>query len=228
MLHVRALALLAAIAVLAGCGSSYEPLELRYRLAIDYETGGTQKATSGVIEVSYLPSSVPNHIGIQDIWRGETVRGEAADGRYFFPLNSRAPGGAPLANIVSDACEVSPPDTNDLDDAAGFLRQVDSAFLDECSLPPERWPVIAITDDPDNPHAVKLHNPRELPGDLRILRVAISRTTDPVTFGATSILTWLDQSVLRAEKLSVTNQGASAYYRISAGLFLQPSPIPDL
>lgn len=178
-----AVAGLAALPLLGGCGSFLFPSRYRFRMTVEVSTPQGLKSGSSVMEVSATrqifgtSETHPISAGL----RGEAVVVERASGPIFALLTISGESGPLLLNVVTDALNplnVRSPSTDD------YMRQTDElAALPEgarqSELARDYWPKMMRFRDLADPWSLELLDP-DIAGVKRVI-VAVTRA--PLTTG---------------------------------------------
>lgn len=195
---------------LTGCGLFGNSIRYRYRLTVEVDTPQGLKRGSGVIQVDTSKSEGLEGSHIDSRVTGDAVAVDLPGGQTLFALLDKA------HDVV--ACGVIPPGRAKAQAAAAAGNYDPNEWREEiedikarsgvCDLPrlgPSPFPNDGMVNQwPSLVHFRDIHDPRTLervdPDDaaatfgagVRIRRITVQMTNDPVTTGIEKRLPWLD------------------------------------
>lgn len=184
------LVLLVASAAVWLAASWPHALDITYRQTVSFSTptgihvasGVARKKLYGTWDGSFDPFVAENNYG-------EALGVELPGYGYAFviftypDLPPYRPG-----NLFSEACNA--PYRVD-EEPNGWLRRIDIAFVGKCNVPTHQQPQVVIFKNPADFKTATIYDALHLPKGLSISSYEIERTQDPVTFGTTDVLTFL-------------------------------------
>ena len=185
------------MALLAGCGllgsNSY-----RFRMVVEVETQDGLKSGSSVYEVragntlGFLPEEAKRDWAV----KGEAVAVDLPDGKTLFALLKTNAKHGDMASLSMQALD--PAFKNDIVESA--MRIEDRTGVNgSADVPAEIYPMLVTFTDIADPSSVKLVDPADLaasygPG-VKLKRITVEITDDPVTSGIEKRLGWLTKSL---------------------------------
>lgn len=238
--------------LLGGCGAfthnPYPPF--RYRMTVEVETPEGLRTGSAVREVSFYPPLLRAQSAVGTSYRGEAVAVDLPGGRVLYALLSSSSGQPDYAGQipfdvllpVPQGASVSPhgregsfaPRNREFETlyatmiASREVRQVPRERARRWSVgPSEGWPLLVTFRDAADPASVvrvDADNPAATLGEgVRIRRIALVITDDPVTVGIDKRLGWsrdYQRKWLNGEStVSQDMQNPSLTAQLSAGSF---------
>lgn len=188
------IALVAALAV-AGCGTKHE--SFRYRLTVEVETPQGLRSGSSVIEVDVSQTgenawATPEARGLRFKIRGEAVAVDLPNGQVLFALLSgedspQRAAGLPYATLQPPRFEGE----FDYIKRTRALERTDRLGV----VPRSAYPMLVTFGDLSDPASVELVDPDDLAASfgegVRLKRLTVQMTDDPVTTGTQKRLAWL-------------------------------------
>ena len=179
----------------AGCGIGYETHSFRYRMTVEVDTPAGPRSGSSVIElrVTETPFWDMGRAANFDL-RGEAVAIDLPDGQTLFALLA-SPGDAEHARHVVLRSFRSPATARALQQGKGldwgdevneWRRTQPSA-----ELIGDQRPTMVVFRDITDPRTVEAVGVLNAPG-IRVRRVSIAVTEDPITEGIRHRLLWLE------------------------------------
>lgn len=166
-------------------------LDITYRQTVTFSTPTSDRVASGVVKkklyASWDGSFVPQVF--EDNY-GEALGVELPGYGYAFViftypgLPPRRPG-----NLFSEGCN-APYRSGETPN--GWLRRIDNAFVGKCEVPAHKQPQVVIFENPADFRTARIYDALHFPDGLSIASYVIERTNDPVTFGTTDVLTFLN------------------------------------
>jgi hypothetical protein len=200
-------ALLASLAasLLPGCAFAEDKApDYRYRLTVEVETPEGVKTGSSVIEVEQLLSrstAAPAKVGVQRKVRGEAVAVDLPNGKTLFALlrSENNVDWASYVYVYLATHEKGKPFIDQLDNVLEVTGErtlprmwPPVGFLEERSA----YPMLVTFGDLADPTSVAEVDPDDLAANfgegVRLKRITVELTDDPVTVGISEQLRWLD------------------------------------
>ncbi|MBX9826326.1 MAG: hypothetical protein K2Y27_15210 [Xanthobacteraceae bacterium] len=221
--------LVGVLCIVAIAALAYERLAthtFRYRLSLLVDDNGRLTSGSSVIEVISRLDFVPGRpIKYTRAFRGEAAFVDLGGGRNLFALLQRQDGvdAAYYADSVFFSTLISVNRT----EAADRLAILEKFSRDQISRPLEKanTPQLVAFRDLNDPTSVYAVSPDHLDAALgqgvRLERVEVQMTTDPITAQIVRQLPWLDgmKGYLDGRSVSDSNRLAN---RLSASQFVRP------
>jgi hypothetical protein len=183
----------AGVLALGGCGLFTDRHTYRYRLTVEVETPQGVRSGSSVIENTAYETNGLNGSMVHSELHGEAVAVDMPGGGTLFALIKSKDGNAPFAGaaykqILPESIRKNA-DWRVGHDAIG--RQTVKA-----EVPAEYYPLLVTFSDITDPTSVKLVDPVDLAASfgagVRLKRITVAITDDPVTSGIEKRLGWLD------------------------------------
>jgi hypothetical protein len=175
---------------MAGC----TPLpSYRYKTIVEVETPQGARTASGVVEVRahHEVSILPQQGGNRARVIGEALPVDLPDGRTLFVLLAKSEEGMPPEYIAPDKV-VRPDERKEYAQMARLLAEGGRKAV----LDPSEYPLLARFRDVRRPGSIERIHPDSLeqafgPG-IRIRRIVIESTNEPITRGIKVRLPWLN------------------------------------
>ncbi|HEY0312885.1 MAG TPA: hypothetical protein VGC56_10370 [Allosphingosinicella sp.] len=195
------LAALASVPILSGCGLAGNSISYRYRMTVEVDTPEGLKRGSSVIQVDESKGTGLGGSHIEARVTGDAVVVDLPGGQTLFALLDRA------VKIANCGAPPEPPGPNDPDQWRKIVEKI-KARPGTCDLPrmalspfgvnemENQWPTLVRFGDVHDPRTLERVDPDNaeaaLGSGVRITRITVQMTNDPVTTGIEKRLGWLN------------------------------------
>jgi len=183
--------------LVTGCGEEHQPITYRYRMTVEVETPQGLRTGSSIIEVRTIKGIAfpgPEAASLQVRIRGEAVAVDLPRGQTLFALLSRLNFSDQAARIPEVSLQPDPPFRGGGD---AWRKNIEALkrIRNSASVPPNEYPLLVRFRDIHDPKSVEAVDPGDLAASfgkgVKLRRIVIQITEDPVTTGIEKRLGWL-------------------------------------